>query len=340
MRAIVLDSKHPQGISFQDVTLAPLGDHDVRIEVAAAALNHRDEWCRQGKYANLKDGVVLGSDGSGVVVEAGKGVDHSWLGKEVIINPALHWGNSQQAQGPDFRILGMPDHGTLAAFVQVPGDRIYSKPDHLNLVEAAALPLAGLTAYRALFYQGELKQGQNVLITGIGGGVAQFALQFALAKKANVFVSSSSSEKLDAAKSMGARGGFIYSDTNWVSAANSLTGGFDLIIDSAMGDTLEDLMDVVKPGGKIVFFGATLGNPSGMNVRKVFWNQITLKGTTMGSDRDFEDMLDFVTQHSIKPIIDSVFESADIFQAFDRMQQGAQMGKLVIKMKEQESGQM
>ena len=333
MKAIVLDRTNPQGISFQDVTLGPLGDHDVRIELAAAALNHRDEWCRQGKYANLKDGVVLGSDASGIVVEAGKSVDHSWIGREVIINPALHWGESQEAQGPNFRILGMPDHGTFAEYVQVSGDRVYSKPDHLNLFEAAALPLAGLTAYRSLFYQGDLKPGQKVLVTGIGGGVAQFALQFALARKAKVYVSSSSQDKLAAAKGLGAEGGFIYSDPNWVEEAKSLTGGFDLVIDSAMGNTLGNLLDVVKPGGKLVFFGATLGNPSDMNVRKIFWNQITLKGTTMGSDRDFEDMLDFVTHHHIKPIVDRVFDFDQAATAFERMQRGAQVGKLVLKIK-------
>lgn len=333
MKAIVLDRTNPQGISFQDVTLGPLGDHDVRIELAAAALNHRDEWCRQGKYANLKDGVVLGSDGSGIVLEAGKSVDHSWIGREVIINPALHWGESQEAQGPNFRILGMPDHGTFAEYVQVSGDRIYSKPDHLNLFEAAALPLAGLTAYRSLFYQGDLKPGQKVLVTGIGGGVAQFALQFALARKAKVYVSSSSHDKLAAAKGLGAEGGFIYSAPNWVEEAKSLTGGFDLVIDSAMGNTFGNLLDVIKPGGKLVFFGATLGNPSDLDVRKIFWNQITLKGTTMGSDRDFEDMLDFVTHHHIKPIIDRVFDFDQAATAFERMQLGAQVGKLVLKIK-------
>jgi zinc-binding alcohol dehydrogenase/oxidoreductase len=331
MKAIVLDSMNSQGISLQDISLAPLGDNEVRVKLEAAALNHRDEWCRAGKYANLKEGVVLGSDGAGIVVEAGKSIDHSWMGKEVIINPALYWGDNQQCQGPDFRILGMPDHGTFAEFVQVPGDRIYSKPDHLNIFEAAALPLAGLTAYRALFYQGGLKQGQNVLITGVGGGVAQFAFQFALAQKANVFVSSSSSQKLAVADSMGARGGFIYTDPNWVADASSMTGGFDLIIDSAMGDTLGNLLDVIKPGGKIVFFGATSGNPSGVNARKIFWNQISLKGTTMGSDRDFEDMLDFVTHHTIKPVIDNIYEFTHIVQAFERMQKGTQVGKLVIK---------
>lgn len=333
MKAIVLDRTIPQGVSFQNVTLGSLGDNDVRIELAAAALNHRDEWCRQGKYANLKDGVVLGSDGSGIVVEAGKSVDHSWIGKEVIINPALHWGDNQQAQGPDFRILGMPDNGTLAEFIQVPGDRIYSKPNHLNLIEAAALPLAGLTAYRALFYQGDLKPGQKVLVTGIGGGVAQFALQFALAHKAEVYVSSSSPEKLEVARTLGAQGGFIYSDPNWVAEAKNLTGGFDLVIDSAMGDTLGDLIDVIGPGGKLVFFGATLGNPSEMNVRKIFWSQLTLRGTTMGSDRDFEEMLDFVTHNLIKPVVDRVFDFDQTITAFERMQQGAQLGKLVLKIK-------
>lgn len=334
MKAIVLDRTLPIGISFQDVTLGPLGDHDVRIEVAAAALNHRDEWCRQGKYGNLKDGVVLGSDGSGIVVDAGKRVDHSWVGKEVIINPALHWGDNQQAQGPDFRILGMPDNGTFAEFIQVPGDRIYSKPDHLNLIEAAALPLAGLTAYRALFYQGDLKPGQKVLVTGIGGGVAQFALQFALAQKATVYVSSSSQDKLNAATALGAKSGFIYSDTKWVEEAKSLTGGFDLVIDSAMGNTLGNLLDVIKPGGKLVFFGATLGNPSEMNVRKIFWNQLTLKGTTMGSDRDFEDMLEFVSHHKIKPVADHIFDFDQAITAFERMEQGTQLGKLVLKIKQ------
>lgn len=333
MKAIVLNRTVPQGISFQDVTLDPLGDQDVRIELAAAALNHRDEWCRQGKYANLKDGVVLGSDGSGIVVEAGKGVDHSWVGKEVIINPALHWGDNQEAQGLDFRILGMPDNGTLAEFIQVPGNRIYSKPDHFNLIEAAALPLAGLTAYRSLFFQGDLKPGQKVLVTGIGGGVAQFVLQFALAQKAIVYVSSSSQDKLDAASALGAKGGFIYSEPNWAEEAKSITGGFDLVIDSAMGNTLGNLLDVIKPGGKLVFFGATLGNPSEMNVRKIFWNQITLKGTTMGSDRDFEEMLDFVTHHHIKPVVDRIFDFDQVLTAFDRMQGGAQLGKLVLKIK-------
>lgn len=333
MKAIVLDRTLPQGISFQNVTLGPLGDHDVRVEVAAAALNHRDEWCRQGKYSNLKDWVVLGSDGSGIVVEAGKSVDHSWVGREVIVNPALHWGENQGAQGPDFRILGMPDHGTFAEYVQVSGDRIYSKPDHLNLLEAAALPLAGLTAYRSLFYQGGLKPGQKVLVTGIGGGVAQFVLQFALAQKAIVYVSSSSQDKLEAALALGAKGGFIYSEPDWVQEAKSLTGGFDLVIDSAMGSTLGNLLEVIRPGGKLVFFGATLGNPSELNVRKIFWNQITLKGTTMGSDRDFEEMLDFVTHHHIKPIVDRIFDFDQAQAAFERMQQGDQFGKLVLKVK-------
>jgi NADPH:quinone reductase-like Zn-dependent oxidoreductase len=171
-----------------------------------------------------------------------------------------------------------------------------------------------------------------VLVTGIGGGVAQFALQFALAQKANVYVSSSSLKKIDFAKSLGAAAGFVYSDPNWIQEAEKQSGGFDLIIDSAMGETLSELIDVVKPGGTIVFFGATLGNPSAINVRKIFWKQINLCGTTMGSDRDFEDMVDFVTHHAIKPIVDSVMDFSDTVKAFERMKAGEQMGKLVVSL--------
>ncbi len=274
--------------------------------------------------------MVLCLDGAGVVEEIGELVDDSWMGKDVIINPAKHWGNSQKAQSEDFQILGMPDHGTFAEYVQVPADRLKEKPIHLGYEEAAALPLGGLTAYRAVIPQGKISDEDKVLITGFGGGVAQIATQFAIASGATVYVSSSKGEKIQKALELGAQAGFNYKDKVWAADAISQTGGFDLIIDGAAGDTFDNLTKILNPGGRLVFYGATLGNPSGINARRVFWNQLTIQGSTMGSDRDFEEMVNFVNQHKIIPVVDSVRPYNKVNEAFERMSKGVQTGKLVL----------
>jgi zinc-binding alcohol dehydrogenase/oxidoreductase len=331
LKAIVLNRSLESKIEFLDIELPALKKEQVSVQIKAAALNHRDEWCRQGMYPNLKNGIVLGSDGAGIVKAVGNDKLKGWLGKEVVINPALHWGQYQNVQNKDFQILGMPGHGTLAESVQIDADRLHLKPEFLTWEEAAALPLAGLTAFRALMVQGTLQRGEKVLVTGFGGGVAQFVAQFALAAGGEVFISSSTREKIDLALKLGIKGGFNYLDDNWTSKALHETGGFDLIVDSAMGDTLNNLINVVKPGGRIVFYGATKGNPSGFNARKVFWNQVKILGSTMGSDQDFENMLSFVKANKIQPLIDHVFVIKDAEQAFDRMKNGQQKGKIVIK---------
>ncbi|SFT56460.1 NADPH:quinone reductase [Algoriphagus locisalis] len=330
MKAITLNSAQQSKLLLTDVQTRSLLPGEVRVLIKAAALNHRDEWCRQGLYPNIKDGVILGSDGAGIVSEIGEGVDYELLQKEVIINPALNWGDNQKVQGSSFEILGMPRNGTLAESVIVPADRLYSKPAHLTWEEAAALPLAGLTAYRAVTYQGNIQPGENLLVTGFGGGVAQFAVQFGLALGANVSTSSSSPEKLEKAKALGVSTTFNYLDHNWISKANEDTNGFDLIIDGAVGDTLNHLIQVAKPGGKIVFYGATLGNPTKLEARKIFWNQLKIMGTTMGSDLDFKNMLSFVSEKKLQPVIDQVFRFDQAEEAFDRMRDGKQMGKIVL----------
>jgi zinc-binding alcohol dehydrogenase/oxidoreductase len=331
LKAIVLNRVAEDKISFIEVVLPELKEDEVKIQVKAAALNHRDEWARQGLYPNLKDGVVMGSDGAGIVVEVGENVSPDWIGKEVIINPANNWGTNEKVQSRDFHILGMPSNGTLAEFVQVKADRIHEKPAYLTWEEAASLPLAGLTAYRALLVQGSLQTGEKVLVTGFGGGVAQFATQFALAHGSEVHVSSSSLEKIKKAISLGAKGGFNYTEENWSEKALEITGGFDLVVDSAMGDSLNHLINVLKPGGKLVYYGATRGNPREINARKVFWNQLHLIGSTMGSDKNFKDMLSYVSLHKIKPVIDQVFDLNDAVSAFNRMKAGKQLGKIVVK---------
>ncbi|WP_439481582.1 quinone oxidoreductase family protein [Cyclobacterium plantarum] len=330
MKCIVLDSNHPDGISLVDLKEPVPGRQELKIKIKAAALNHRDQWCRQGKYPNLKDGIILGSDGSGTVVEAGKGVDPNWIGKEVLINPANNWGNNPSAQGADFSILGMPNHGTLAEYICVKMDRVHEKPSHLDDFQAAALPLAGLTAFRALVYQGNLNKEDKVLVTGFGGGVAQMAVQIALSSGAKVSVSSGEHWKLEKALEMGVGAGYNYK-ADWINEAKTADRGFDLIIDSAMGNTLNDLIEVARPGGRIVVYGATLGNPGEIDARKIFWKQLTIQGSTMGSDLDFKKMLEWVALHKIIPLVDEVFSLENAVAAFDKMKNSQQLGKLVLK---------
>ncbi len=330
MKGIVLQRDQAAKIQLLDLPKPVCGPGEVLIKIKAAALNHRDEWCRKGLYPNLKDGVILGSDGAGSVEEVGAGVNSSLVGQEVLINPAKNWGDNEKAQSREFEILGMPSNGTLAEYIAVPADRIHEKPKHLNWEEAAALPLAGLTAYRALVVKGQVQAGDQVLVTGIGGGVAQFAVQFALALGAKVFVSSSDPEKIAQAIAQGASMGFNYTEANWSAAALQQTGGMDLVIDGASGDTLPHLMEVCKPGSRIVFYGATRGNPGQLEARKLFWNQLQLIGTTMGTDTDFLHMLQLVEKFNIKPVVDQCYPFSKAEEAFDRMKQGKQFGKITL----------
>ena len=330
MKAIVLQRSLDSKVHLVELPKPVCQPNEVLIRIKAAALNHRDEWCRKGLYPNIQDGIVLGSDGAGIVEQIGTGVDSQLLGQEVMLNPALHWGENERAQGKNFEIIGMPRNGTFAEYVVVPADRVFPKPYHLSWEEAAALPLAGLTAYRAVAVQGKLKAGDQVLVTGIGGGVAQFAAQFVLALGAKLFVSSSSREKRSEALALGASDAFDYSVGNWSAAALESSGGMDLIVDGASGDTLSQLMNIAKPGGRLVFYGATRGNPPQLEARKLFWNQLQLIGTTMGTDQDFSEMLALVDSLQLRPRIDAVFPLKDAGMALDRLKEGLQFGKIVL----------
>jgi zinc-binding alcohol dehydrogenase/oxidoreductase len=329
MKAVVISAVNQ--LSVTDVPAPRPAAGEVLVAIHAAALNHRDVWIKIGQYAGLKYPCIPGSDGAGVVSAVGDGVDPVWIGREVIINPSLGWGGSAAAQGPEFSILGLPRDGTLAAGVAVPLGQLTTKPEHLAWKEAAALPLAGLTAYRALFTRGGLKTGERVLITGIGGGVALFVLQFAVAAGAEVWVTSSSPEKIQQAVALGAKGGFNYTEKTWTAAALKAPGMFDLIVDSAGGEGFEGLVDVAAAGGRIVFFGATRGNPSGFALRKIFWRQLSLLGTTMGSPEDWAAMVEFVNTRKIKPVVSTLMPLEHADEAFALMERGGQFGKIVLK---------
>lgn len=291
------------------------------VRVHAGALNHREVFITQGLYPNITLPCILGADGAG---EAD--------GKAVVIDPTIGWGDDERVWSLDARILGVPRDGTFAQYVCVPAENVYEKPEHLSFEEAAALPLAGVTAFRATFTRGELRSGETLLVTGIGGGVQTFVLLYAKAAGARVIVTSGSDEKLERAKALGADIAVNYkTDGDWHKTVRKAAGTVDLVVDSAGGDTFAKCTTIVRPGGRIVTYGGTTGD-SKIRMFPVFWNQLDIRGSSMGSPADFRAMLEFVSRHKIKPVIDRVFDMNEVVAAAERMNEAGQFGKIVLNM--------
>ncbi len=331
MKAVILrELGGPEKLLYENVP-DPVAERDeVVVKLVAAALNRRDAYARQGLYPGVRLPAIPGSDGAGTIETVGSTVKNLDIGESVVINPALNWGPNPRFYGAQFNILGIPSNGTYAQFVKVPATNVYTKPPYLTWDEAAALPLAGLTAYRALFTRGALQAEETVIIPGIGGGVATILLQMAVAANARVFVTSSSDEKLARAAKLGAAGGVNYRDSEWVKKLRSLCGGADLSIDSIGGSVFNDLITLANPGSRIVGFGATAGPVNNLVMPRLFFKQLDVRGSTMGSPNDFKEMLAFCTAHQIRPIIDQHFALKAAGSAQTAMEEGVQFGKIVL----------
>jgi zinc-binding alcohol dehydrogenase/oxidoreductase len=331
MKAVFLTGAN-QPLEVRDTPIPKPAEDEVLIKLSFSAFNHRDVWMQQGKYAGPKSGLILGSDGTGKITATGHPSDDGLIGQSVIINPSQDWGDDERAFGKDYKILGNPGPGTFAGYISVKKQYVHPKPTHLTDEEAAALPLAGLTTYRAVFIRGKVLSGEKVLVTGIGAGTALLALQFALAAGAEVYVTSSSAEKIEKAVALGAKAGFIYKEEDWVQQAKKLSGGgFDVILDSSSGRTFYQLLDAARPGGRIVFWGGADTPIGNILQQRIFWKNLSLLGTTMGTQKDFAAMLDCVEKFNIKPIVDRVYPSLDQAQeAIAYMALGQQFGKIVL----------
>lgn len=333
MRAAVLEKTG--GTSAVQIRERPVrrpGAGEVVVALKAASLNRRDYWISVGKYADIRTPCVLGSDGAGVVIEVGDGVPERLLGLEALINPSQGWGSSQEAQGDGYRILGMPDDGTFAERIVVPASHLAPKPAHLDWAEASSLPLAGLTAYRALCVRGALRPGETVLIPGIGSGVSTMVLMLARHLGARCVVTSSSPMKLQAARELGAEHGVLYTEADWDKALVRHLGGatVDVAVDGAGGDSWARCVNVLRPGGRLVSYGATAGLAQ-LDLRKHFWKQLNILGSTMGSERDFAAFAALVAAGKLRPRVDSVVPLDQAADALARMGSGEHMGKLVLK---------
>jgi NADPH:quinone reductase-like Zn-dependent oxidoreductase len=292
------------------------------VELRAAALNWHDCLVRQGLY-DVPRPRILGADGAGV---------RRGTGEEVVILPSLRWGEDERSPARGWEILGDYTHGTYAELVAVPEQNLFPKPLGWSWTEAAALPLAGLTAHRALFARGALKHGETVLILGAGGGVATIAIGLAQAAGARVLVTTSSGEKLARARSLGASDGVLYTRPGWPQAIRELTrdDGVDLILDS-VGDTWQEALQTLRDGGRLVAFGATGSASTQIDVRRFYFAQHTILGTTMGSPRDFAALLQMVSNApQWRPTIDRVVPLDRAAEAHTTMERRDHTGKLVL----------
>lgn len=328
MKAVVLDSD-PSEVALQwnewpDPVTAPGW---ITVKVRAAGLNRNDSMNVAGRESRSARSVI-GADGAGVIAEIGAGIDRYQVGDEVVILPSLWWGGIESHPGPSFEILGDTTAGTFGEYVTVPGENVYRRPERLSWTQAAALPLAGVTAWRALMTQGRLEAGQRLLVTGASGGVATFAIQIADALGAEVHVTTSTLAKLAEAMAIGASGGVVR-EPGWEAALRDLRP-FDVVLDSA-GANWPQIIESLAAGGTLVSIGRTTSEHAQIPIRELFIGQRRLFGSTMGSPREFAAMLDHVRASSWVPLIDSTFGFKEPGAAFARLDHRDRVGKVVLE---------
>ena len=310
-------------LSYEQVDDPVAGPGEVLVELRSAALNRRDLLVRKppGPAYDFPKPFVAGHDGAGVRRDTGE---------EVVVYPGVGWGGSDEVPDPAFRLIGGPLNGTFAELIALPEDCVFPKPARLSFDEAACVPVAGLTAYRALFPVGRLVAGETVLVLGAGSGVSTFAVGLAAQAGARVLVTSSSEEKIERSRRLGAEAGVLYTDAGWPDAARELTGGrgVDLVLDS-VGSTWQDSLRCLRKGGRVAVLGGTGGPQVELDVRFLYLNWLSILGTTLGSPRQFAAMLERVQEGSWHPVIHSVRPLAEAAASYEELK-GGHFGKLVL----------
>ena len=315
-------------VEVVDVPRPDLVPGGVRLRLHAAALNHLDLFVIGGiPGLELSMPHILGADGAGVVTAVGEGVEGVAVGDEVVLDPGL---GSPDEEG--YALLGEMVPGTFAEEIVVPSANCFAKPARLSWAEAAAFPLVTLTAWRMLVSKARLRADEWVLIHGIGGGVSLAALQIARYLGARAVVTTHTEAKGDRALALGAACAIDYVNDDVASVTRRVTGGrgIDVVVDNVGEATFATSIRACRKGGRIVTCGATTGPRIPVDVRRVFWNQLSILGSTMGDSAEFGDMLEVVSAGEIVPVVDRVFPLAEARAALERLEKGEQFGKIVI----------
>jgi NADPH:quinone reductase-like Zn-dependent oxidoreductase len=303
-------------LRYEDVPDPEPKPGEVLIELRAAALNHLDVWVRKGMPSVPKP-RILGADGAGIRVDTGE---------RVVINPGLDHG------GGRISVVGEHMDGTCAELVAIPEENVYAIPDDLSFEDAAAFPLVFETAYRMLVTKARLQEGEWVLIWGIGGGVATAALAIAKALGARTIVTSSSGAKLEQARGLGADETLNHAEEDVAARVKEIAGGgADVVVEHVGEATWKHSLNAARQEGRIVVCGATSGpNPPAM-LHRIWWKQLHVLGSTMGTKADFEGAFELVKSGRAMPVVDSVYPLAETAAAHERLESGEQLGKVVLR---------
>lgn len=329
LAAVTSPNLSEQPLRLMEVPEPTLRPGWVTVRLHASALNRLDRMLLDDR-PSLGRQSILGSDGAGIVAELGDGVAGVDVGQAVVISPSMFWGDDLASPGPEYEILGSPTDGTHAELVAVPAENVFPKPVRLTWFEAAALPLAGVTAWRALVTRGGLAPGETVIIGAASSGVGSFAVQIAKDLGARV-VAVTSSKREDAARSLGADAVVLRAASDLSEVLSTVAGGADLALDPT-GGLWQPLADTLRPGGRLVAVGKMASDNATVRVRTVYWKQLDIRGSSMGSPSDFKALLRHVETSTWSPVIDSVFPLERINEAYGRLDADDRVGKVVIAM--------
>jgi zinc-binding alcohol dehydrogenase/oxidoreductase len=312
----------PDVLRYEDAPEPEPKPDEVLIRLHAASLNHLDVWVRRG-LPSVPKPRILGADGAGTVELAANGFE---AGQRVVVNPAV-------IEDGRMHVVGEAMDGTHAELIAIPARNVYAIPDDLSFEDAAAFPLVFETAHRMLVTKAGLESGETVFVWGVGGGVASAALAIAKSLGARVIVTSSSREKLERARGLGADDAIDHASEDVRARVKELTGGrgADVVVETVGDATWKTSLEVAAQGGRIVVCGATTGPNPPAGLHRVWWKELRVLGSTMGAAEDFEACLELVASGRARPVIDEVFALAEARAAHERLEAGEQLGKIVFR---------